>query len=659
MKHCKTLISLLSLVLSGTFLLYSCATNNSSSSDSSSNSVQSGSSENATQPRPGETETGNYVLKNGVSDYKIVVPTKALSFESYAANELQTVFLEATGVKLPIVTDATVTVSDRVFSIGRTTLFEDTGLVVDKYELREDGFKLWTVNDDIYFCGGEDTGTLYAVYEYLYRILNFETFYADCYTLDKNVQEIQLMNYEVTERPDIGYRASSFKYMDEDSVVRNRMRVSGGKFSYFTAVDSQPCHNSFNWLPIEDHYDAHSDWYSSDQSQLCYTARGNEQSLETMLNTALEKFKEIYAAHPGMDAISFSIQDVPTFCSCTACNAEKGKYGTDAAVVIKFCNKLSKKMEKYVTDLHKDDPDFVYDIDLVFFAYNSTTAAPVKYNADTNTYTPIDDTVVCDPHVAPWYAPVYMDYTHSIKHSSNKTFYESMYGWDALSESMYLWTYETNFYSYMIPYDSIHGMSDLFSVMADVNPKFLLNQSQWNNGKGCTAWHLLKAYLTSKLSWDHTESIDELTKRFFNAMYGPAAETMLEWYESSRAYTAMLHAQGKYEGSFSTHGSYETSEYWTYPILRLWMDYSDQALADIEKLKAMDPNLYELCYEHIVMERVSPYYLMLEKYESRLSKAEAKRVFDCIVADTTLCEITRTKQGGLIDAWIEDKVLVD
>lgn len=653
MKQYKKLMSLIALALGGLFAFSACET---PPPNDAPNEPQ------PETPLPGETETENYILKNGASDYKIVIPQKAKGNEVTAANELQAIFLEATGVRLPITSDddTSVSVSDKLFSVGRTKYFADTGITVDKQQVRADGFKLWTVDDDVYFCGGEDTGTLYSVYEFLYRTLNFETFYADCYTLDKNVRNMKLMDYEVTERPDIAYRAGSFKYTDENSVVRNRMRVSGGKFSYFTSVDSQPCHNSLNWLPVSKHYSAHKDWYASDKEQLCYTARGNETSLNAMLDACLEKFKEVYATDPQMKAISLSIQDVDTFCTCGTCLSEKKKYGTDAAVIIKFCNKLSKKMEAYVCDLNKDDPNFVYDIDLVFFAYKSATAAPVDYNASTKTYTAKDSSVICGPHVAPWYAPVYMDYTRSIKHSSNAEYYQSMYGWDALSETMYLWTYDTNFMSYMIPYDSVQGYADLFELMADVNAEFLLNQSQWNNARGCTAWHLLKAYLTSKLSWDHTESVEELTKRFFDAMYGPASETMMKWYQSSRAYTATLQLKGKYQGTFSTHANtWESSDYWSYPILRLWMDYAEEALAGIERLKESDPVNYALYYEHIVMERVSPYYLMLQFYETNMDKVDARYVYDSIVADTSLCLITRTKQGGYVDAWAEDKVLQD
>lgn len=606
-----------------------------------------------------ESETEDFVVKDGKCDYKIVLPQTPLAMESYAANELQAIFYEATGIKLPIVSEQTVTTADKIFSVGRTSLFHATGVKVDKYELREDGFKLFTKDDDIYLCGGEDTGTLYAVYEYLYRALNFEQFYTDCYTLDTQVRELKLSSYDVVERPDIGYRASSYGFLDSDTATRYRMRVSGKKFDYFTAVEGNACHNSFGWLPPDEHYDAHPDWFSADKTQLCYTARGNEESQNAMVDAALEKFKKIYAVTPEIKAISLSMQDYQTWCACEACSQASKTYGTDAAVVIKFLNKLSEKMEAFVTEQHKNESDFVYDIDLVFFAYNSTTPAPVTYDEETNTYTPIDDTIICNPHVAPWYAPIFMDYTYSILDSTNKSYYQNMYAWDLISETMYLWTYETNFTSYMSPYDTFNGMQDLFQVMADVNTAFLFNQSQWNHTKASTAWHNLKAYLTAKLSWDSTQNVNELIHRYFTAMYGPAAQTMKAWFDSTRAYCEKLHAEEKYQGAFSVYTSSVTADFWSYPILRAWLDYAEQALADIEKFKAIDPQLYAKYYENIVAERISPSFLMLELYESRLSKVEAREIFENIVADADTCGVTRIREGGTLSTWASSKILID
>lgn len=606
-----------------------------------------------------ETLTNDYILRNGTTDYKIVIPKDPQPMEEYAANELQTLFLEATDVKLPIVDDSVASASDKIFSIGRTASFNATGVEVNKYKLREDGFKLFTVGDDVYMCGGEDSGTLYAVYEYLYRALNFEQFYAGCYTLDKNVRDLKLSNYQITERPDVSYRSSSYGYLS-DSVVKNRMRYSGDKFAPFVAVGGMPCHNSDKWISPDDYYDEHPGWFSPDKTQLCYTARGDEKELNAMLDAAMETFKYYYSVNPDMKAISLTMTDVQTWCTCEKCLSEAEKYGTDSAVCIKFLNKLSEKMEEYVTELNKDDPNFVYDIDLLFFAYFSTTEAPVIYDELTDTYTPVDESVVCGPHVAPWYAPIYMDYTHSIKDPSNISYYRNIYGWASISKTMYLWTYDTNFSSFPCPYNTFDGLSDLFKAAADVNASYIFNQSQWSQQKGAWSWHILKSYLTSKLSWDSNLNMNELIDRFFNAMYGPASDTMREWFDSHRVYTRNLMSKGKYQGSFSCMSSVLTTEYWSYQILCSWMDYAEKALSEIEKYKTTDPALYDLYYERIVMERASVNFMMLELYETKLSKEQARKLYNDIIADCALCGLTRTTEGGgTISGWIENKVLSD
>lgn len=603
-------------------------------------------------------DTDGYVVKDGYTDYKIVIPSNPLPYEGYAANELQELFNESTGIKLSIVSDDNVS-GDKIFSLGRTRQFSTTGVTVDKYQLREDGFKMFTRGNAIYICGGGDTGTLYGVYEYLNKALNFEQFYEDCYTLDKNVRQLKLYNYDITERPDVGYRSASYGYMLSDSKIAKRMRISGGYFGLFTAVKGQACHNSFEWLPLETYYDEHPKWYSNDKTQVCYTAHGDAAELELMLNAALKTFKGIYAANPNMKAISFTINDYRTFCSCPTCSAANKKYGTDAAVCVWFCNKLSKKMEAYVKSLHSGEADFVYDIDLLFFAYNSTTSAPAKYDAATNTYSPIDNSVVCDKHVAPWYAPIDIDYTKSIYDKANLTYLRSFYGWDVLSEKMYLWTYDTNFKAFLAPYDTFGAMKDLFGIIAGVNSSYIFHQSQYSQATGSGAWHNLKSYLTAKLMWNAQTDIREETEKFFAAMYGPAADAMKQWFWSCRSYVAELMSQGKYQGSFSVDISAYTTDFWSYSILNTWGKYAEEALGAIEKYKDTDPDLYNSYYKHIACERVSVDYIMLELYESRLEVAEARNLFDRIVSDSKLCGITRYREGGTITNWANTKVLAE
>ena len=67
-----------------------------------------------------EEPMANYLLYNGASEYQIVLAAEAHTYETLAANELQSLFEEATGVQFRIVSDSEVTEGDKFISIGET-----------------------------------------------------------------------------------------------------------------------------------------------------------------------------------------------------------------------------------------------------------------------------------------------------------------------------------------------------------------------------------------------------------------------------------------------------------------------------------------------------------------------------------------------------------
>lgn len=72
------------------------------------------------------TETDNYLLKDGATEYKIVIPSGSVSTElSVARDELVRLFKEATGVTLQVVADTGLTHSsdNKYISLGNTTVY--------------------------------------------------------------------------------------------------------------------------------------------------------------------------------------------------------------------------------------------------------------------------------------------------------------------------------------------------------------------------------------------------------------------------------------------------------------------------------------------------------------------------------------------------------
>ena len=80
------------------------------------------------------TETSDYLVKNGKSSYKILVPSTSDDQLLYAQSELTTLFKEATGVDLPVVTDdgnVSYSESATYLSLGQNNFWTTAALEAD------------------------------------------------------------------------------------------------------------------------------------------------------------------------------------------------------------------------------------------------------------------------------------------------------------------------------------------------------------------------------------------------------------------------------------------------------------------------------------------------------------------------------------------------
>ena len=152
---------------------------------------------------------GKYLVDEGVSKYKIVVPKKESSLITIATSEFNKFFSESTGVKLPVVTDDEIKDGDKYISIGETTVIKETDITYESEELGRDGYKIVTKGDNLYLIGGGEYGSLYAVYELLEYLIDYDFFAEDCYTLAKGVTQIPLYQFDLTDIPDIDYRIAA------------------------------------------------------------------------------------------------------------------------------------------------------------------------------------------------------------------------------------------------------------------------------------------------------------------------------------------------------------------------------------------------------------------------------------------------------------------
>ena len=251
-------------------------------------------------------DTNDYLIQNGVSDYKVVYDAENISFSKTACEEFIYLFEKATGKTLQRVPDTalTHTADGKYISIGDTALFETSGLTVDKSSLGSDGVRIITKDKTVYLQGGGQDGLLYSVYTFMQITFGFESYAYNCYEIEQNITSKKLKNYNVTDIPDLALRCAgngtlSADYTDYDqSMYRSRMRQLGGTTRYMMPIHSKfddkssaqnRFHNVENYMKPGDE-GTRPEWFASNGGgQLCYTAGGNEESLNQMIDYCARK----------------------------------------------------------------------------------------------------------------------------------------------------------------------------------------------------------------------------------------------------------------------------------------------------------------------------------------------------------------------------------
>lgn len=596
-----------------------------------------------------EEVTGEYFVKDGKTDYKIVIPSEPSQEEEVAASELAYFFNQATNLSLEIEEDGEPYAAEAcIFAIGKTTVMQNRGVSVDKDELNSEGFIIKSVGNNIIFCGGGEFGTLWSVYMFLTYAFHYDCLSADEILLDKNVTELVKSNFDIKSIPSINERFASTPHTNVDITTAHRMRFTNRETESFIQLGS--IHDSFKVLPPEVYNDAtktetyHPEWYMSTGEQLCYSARGDEEKLNLMVQTAFENIKIYIEENPRKNNFMFGQEDKNVWCSCETCMASRETYNTDAAVVIKFMNKLSILVNDWLETVSPGREVVMY-----FFAYHKTTDAPVKM-VD-GMYQPIDDSVRCGKNVGVYYAPISAKYTQDFDHSLNATYKELLMKWNVLTENITLYLYQTNFRYYLVPYNTFNSMQPIYDFCASTGCKGLYDQGQMDN-QVCTGFTYLREYLASKILWDSNCDVEHYTDKFFENFYRTANVPMRTYYDELRSLFV-------YNENFKNMGGgiYDVilkEDFWPRNTLLRWMDYIDQAYKAIEIYEAANPVLYATLQRRICIESIAIRYMYIELYCTDDTPDNYQMKVD-FKNDALQCNILKSSEGveinGLFQGW--------
>lgn len=554
-------------------------------------------------------ETENYILQNSNTEYALLVPENYGVDLDTAVQEFNLFFSEATGVKLDVVKDTSCTDSGKYISLGQTKLLEENGLEADN-NLKTNGFRIVTKGDNIFLFGNNELSVVYAVYDLMSHILNYD-YFIDMYVIDKNVTEIPLFDYNVTEIPDIDNPAATYNVIAADKLHCYRARMFSF-FNYFVGLNGVPFHNTLPCLPVEEYYEDHPKWYSASKTQLSYCAQGDEEEYQLMVETVAEKFKEELIAQPNKNYLAFTVMDDMEFDNSPAQQEITRTYGAESASIILFLNDVNA----IIRDWFKSDEGKPYDRDLeiLFFAYNRAEEAPVEWNEEKQCYEGVNG-IKCDDGVSVFWAPINIDYMHSVYDSTNENYYELGKKWSAICDEIVFWTYTMFYPNYLVPYNNFNSMQDIFRYAKELDVSLMFNESEDSGESLPSCYGGVKAYLEQKLAWNTEVNVAELTDKYFDCYYGKLGDDMQKIFNSVLAYTTYLKDyKVGYDGVFSVQNAVMKEDLWNKQVLLGWYNQYSELIKKAQNIYASDKAMYDLVYKHIALERLSPAYILTQLY---------------------------------------------
>ena len=170
----------------------------------------------------------------------------------FAAEDLQLLFKEATGVTLPITTENTInyTTEAKIINLGANDLLKSAGFIADASELSRNGFIIKTKGDNVFIAGAYDEGTMFGVYGFLEQYFHFDCFSNTCYYIDTEITDVKWKEFDVVDVPDLKVRNCGNDFITNNTRTERRMRYTKREDGS-TFLGSASAHTAFKYLDPE------------------------------------------------------------------------------------------------------------------------------------------------------------------------------------------------------------------------------------------------------------------------------------------------------------------------------------------------------------------------------------------------------------------------
>jgi hypothetical protein len=439
------------------------------------------------------------LTENGMSQYRIVIPSSPTPMEQKAAGVLQDYLLQVSGAALPVIS-ADKPGSSYEIILGQNERLNLLRTAINLNELGADGFVIATDSLRLLITGGNKKGTLYGVYTFLEKYLGCRM-YSPVVKIVPKLDSIILGRINDREIPIIRFRDTHYR-VSWDQEYSDWHKLNHDEKGERPAWGSWV--HTFNHLvPPEIYFKDHPEYYSQRNgkripTQLCLTN-------PDVLKMVIQSLRKQIAENPEALYWSVSQNDNRNYCMCDQCQAINNREDSPSGSIINFVNQVAEQF-----------PDNM--ISTLAYEYSRKAPKTIKPRKNVNI-------MLCsiemrrDRPIATAEDSVSMNFVRDVKE------------WSRIASDIMVWDYVIQFPNLISPFPNLHVLQPNIQFFAENGVTAMFEQGNREVGGEFAE---LRTYLISKLLWDPYVNADSLMNDFLNGYYEAAGKPIRQYIDEMR-----------------------------------------------------------------------------------------------------------------------------
>ena len=459
----------------------------------------------------------------------VVLPANPTAVERTAAKELAEALTRITGANYVVSAEGTVERPD--YAVGETAAAKKLAAANGWGAYEVDEVRRGTLDGTVVLSGDAQRGVIYAVDTFLEDVAGVRWWTPDAseYPNRPGWKPSPLKPYRYA--PQFKFRETFYHSTLFDADFKVRMKNNCTSFTryivppmkeafvppekggnhklVFFPVRRSAYHSFFMIIPPAEYFKDHPEWFSLVKGERVGSRDNNNWSKcrgqlcltnEEMFREFVKNTKRFLRENPDCDSIQVTQNDWNHgVCECEKCKAFYDREGAVSGLYIDFANRVAAEVEKEFPNVFIDT-----------FAYQFTRKAPKTVKPRKNVLVRLCD-IECAFNRPLAKSPA--DYR------DNVSFMRDIRDWSRVAKgNLYIWDYQANFTSYMLPHPNLHVFADNIRTFAQYGAVGIFEQGDAMCPAGDFA--PLKQYVTSHLLWDPSRDWVRLADDFIVGYYG-------------------------------------------------------------------------------------------------------------------------------------------